>query len=258
MIDTAGDAIPFQWGYCRPPDPVTKPEVQSAAGSELFRPKPVVSMDGPNAGSHAGKPREHLLELLLFCTAGIAVTLIELLFARLAARAYVRGVLVRTFPAADWPSWSLVVAIGLALGACGLIAFTRHRRGSQPSVIDRLKDHRVAITVVSFFVGTLIAAIIRFYLGYIYVSEFATGCAPIVAGILVGVIVAGIDDDGVFPWHRQLALMYLLLGSLATALGTIPAPAGWFWGCLFLIIFGSLAASACLIVDIVLNRSSRT
>ena len=60
---------------------------------------------------------------------------------------------------------------------------------------------------------------------------------------------------GGFPWHRQLALIYLLIGAVATALGTIQAPSGWFWSTCFLLIFGGLAASVCLTIDIVASRA---
>ena len=82
--------------------------------------------------------------------------------------------------------------------------------------------------------------------------------APIVAGILVGVLVAGIGDGNGVPWPRKLALMYLLIGSLATALGTIQAPNSWFYAAFFVIICGSLAASVCLAAQILIGRSTRT
>jgi hypothetical protein len=210
--------------------------------------------------------------MALFCAGGILGALVELLLAHLAGTKDVRrinpftgqpnAVGVRVFPAKHWPSMSLAIACAAMSLLCIMlcILLVRKRGGlHKPKSLRRAfkRQSSVVLTVGSFYVGTVVAAAVRFYLGGISVGTFATGSAPIVAGILVGVIVAGIDDNGRFPWHRQLALMYWLMGSVATAIGTIPAPSGWFWGACFLVIFGGLAASVCLTIDIVVNRPAR-
>lgn len=215
--------------------------------------------------SLADAPHENWLELTLFLAIGAAVSLAELLVSHIAE---IQGetrtnpithrtfqVFVRAVPAHHWFNDSLAITIGALVLVCVALLLLR-LRNDRPPLIETFEDPRVLVTIGCFWAGTLIAGGIRFYLGHISVTSFATGSAPIVAGILVGVIVAGIDDDGSFPWHRQLALMYLLIGSVATAVGTIPAPSGWFWGACFIFIFGGLGASVCLTVDILLSRST--
>ena len=217
-----------------------------------------------------GTPTENRYDLTLLCFAGVAAALGELVLARLSGpkhellvnkhtHRYVRNsaghfikVTVRYFVAPHWPNVPLVIAFGVvtAIFVCLLVGRSKARRPLR----KRFWHCGLRVTVASFFVGTLVAAVIRFYLGYVSVSDFATGSAPIMSGILVGVMVVGLDHDGSLLWRRQIALMYLLLGVLATALGTIPAPSGWFWGACFLIIFGGLAASVCLTADVVVNR----
>jgi hypothetical protein len=224
-------------------------------------------VDTPAAGALSQSPSQNWLELTALCVGGVAVALAELLFARLAglkaiahtekATGKTIEVAVRIVPRNNWFTPGLAIASGVMFIVLALLLWKRHKLSRQHSLRRVVfGDWRVGVTVGSFYVGTLIAALIRFFLGGVYVASFATGSAPIVAGILVGVIVAGVDNDGLFPWHRQLALMYLLMGALATALGTIPAPSGWFWGVCFLLIFGSLAASVCLTIDIVVSRAT--
>jgi hypothetical protein len=63
-------------------------------------------------------------------------------------------------------------------------------------VRKQMGDRWAVLTVASFVVGTLAGALARFLTRGLHVSSFATGSAPIVAGILVGVIVAPISDQG--------------------------------------------------------------
>jgi hypothetical protein len=96
------------------------------------------------------------------------------------------------------------------------------------------------------------AAAVRFALGNVAVADFATGSAPLIAGLLIGVMFDGLGD---LDRHRQAALMYALMGAIATALGTIGSD-GWFFGSCFIIICGSLASSSYLVMDIVIGKSS--
>jgi hypothetical protein len=86
------------------------------------------------------------------------------------------------------------------------------------------------------------------------VHDFATGSSPIMAGLLFGVILVRTEGDGSarsveVNRELQLGAIYVLLGAIATSLGTIPA-SGWFFGTCFLIICGSLAAAAYLVLSL--------
>ncbi|HTW12986.1 MAG TPA: hypothetical protein VME01_09595, partial [Solirubrobacteraceae bacterium] len=147
------------------------------------------------------RPTQNWLELVLFSVAGIAVALAELLLAHAAEIEAVQRtdpftgkpvvVDVREVLPPHWFNHSLAITSAALLLVCVVLAAICSRAENRHSLTTLLRAPRVIITIGSFYGGTLVAAGIRFYLGHISVSSFATGAAPIVAGILVGVIVAG-------------------------------------------------------------------
>jgi hypothetical protein len=195
--------------------------------------------------------QDDLIDLALFCAMSVAFALVLQIFARLGSIHPHNHWHVTTY---HWLSWPLIAAAVAMIAVCWRLFAQRRGSGVSSVLRERLHERYVPVTVGSFIGGAVIAAGVRFGLGYALVTDFATGSAPIVAALLVGIIVAGSRESTGFPWYRQLALMYLLLGSLATALGTLPAN-GWFLGTCFFLIFGGLSAATWLTIDIVLNSS---
>jgi peptidoglycan/LPS O-acetylase OafA/YrhL len=124
-------------------------------------------------------------------------------------------------------------------------------------------ERRLWLTVGAFGVGVTVGIAERVYLGYINIADFSQGAAPLVAGLLIGVVFEGsrIADrrvqagGGMLVYQqRRLSSFYVLAGSLFTALGALPAN-GWFFGFCFLVLCGSLAASCYVVMDMVAEHA---
>lgn len=206
-----------------------------------------------------------LLEIGSLLTGAMAIALAAQLFARRSGVVEVprtdpithvtSGVYRRYVPAAGWFNAGLLFASLGLLALCLAGLWWRLRLSSTDEPVRELlvRNSRVTLSVASFVGGSLIAAYVRYRLGDINVTDFATGSAPLVGALLVGVLVDGLRRGGRIDRSRQVAVMYVLLGALATALGTLGSN-GWFFGSCFIVIFGSLAASAYLVIDIVLAQ----
>jgi hypothetical protein len=104
--------------------------------------------------------------------------------------------------------------------------------------------------ILWFFLGIFGGAIVRFFLGNFNAHDFAGGSAPIVAALLIAVLVPGPgNDEKGFSPPRQIAVMYLLIGAVAAAIGTFNAY-GWILGLSFELILGGIATSIWLVWDI--------
>jgi hypothetical protein len=197
-----------------------------------------------------GRPSTYgALDLTLMTAGPLAFVLFEQLLARLRWQ-------TKTGPDTAVHQWTTdhVLNAGLLAAFAVMCAYAArvwwHRyevRGpSEPS-----RDPRLTNIVRAFLVGTLAGMAVRFYLGDVTVHEFAAGNSPIMAGLLFGVILVRTEGDSArsveVNRELQLGAIYVLLGAIATGLGTIPA-SGWFFGTCFLVICGSLAATAYLVL----------
>jgi hypothetical protein len=99
-----------------------------------------------------------------------------------------------------------------------------------------------------FFCGVLVGAFVRFRLGNSNVHDFAGGSAPIVAALLIAVLVP-VNDEKRFEPAQQIAVMYLLVGAVAAAIGSFNAN-GWIFGLCFELILGAIATSIWLVWNI--------
>jgi hypothetical protein len=205
-------------------------------------------------------------ELVVLLCGALALALLEQLFARISGQKEVAytdpitqvksGISVRTapVPTSIWFSTSLVITIAALLGICVAALLIGRTLPWQLFRGQSASGHYLAGTAFSFLGGTLVAAGVRFYAGNVDVKDFSTGSAPLVAGLLVGVMIDGRTTKKSSQPDRQAGLLFLLVGALATAFGTIGTN-GWFFGTCFFVIFGSLAASAWLVVGIVFERT---
>ena len=90
----------------------------------------------------------------------------------------------------------------------------------------------------------------RFFLGNFNAHDFAGGSAPIVAALLIAVLVpVPRNDEKGFSPPQQIAVMYLLIGAVAAAIGTFNAY-GWILGLSFELILGGIATSIWLVWNI--------
>jgi hypothetical protein len=99
--------------------------------------------------------------------------------------------------------------------------------------------------IIWFFLGILVGAIVRFFLGNSNVHDFAGGSAPIVAALLIAVLVPA-NAGKRFQPAQQIAVMYLLIAAVAAAIGNYNA-SGWIFGLSFELILGGIATSIWLV-----------
>lgn len=155
------------------------------------------------------------------------------------ANLIVRGLLIgKDLPAVEWAVLAAAVLIAVAL--VGVLAW---QRGAKTDT-----DKDLFKTSSSFVAGVIIGAIVRSSYGHgtLHISSFCNATAPLIAGLFVGIVFAGSSDRASDPakrgLQRALALLYMLSGAVATAVGNIPET-GWVFGCCFLAVWGSLMSS---------------
>jgi hypothetical protein len=165
-------------------------------------------------------------------------------------------------------AWHLTTArvnpllVGLAVCSLTLVAFLLWRRrrvlhGDQTDTLltpwnvgSRL---RLWLTFLSFLLGVTIGIGIRLYLGAISVGDFFVGATPLIAGLVVGIVFSqsnASDTDRAAYRQRQLGVIFALTGALAGAGGSTPGE-GWVYGCCFLLVWGSLAASCYVVMNLI-------
>ncbi len=196
------------------------------------------------------------LDQLLMAVGPLAFVLLEQMLARFRWESVGERPPLATY---EWTT-AHVLNAGLLAAFAVLCAYAarvwwhRYRVAPEPPPV---RDQRVSTIMRAFIIGTLVGMAVRLYLGDVSVHDFAAGSSPIMAGLLFGVIlvrserISGSESAGV-DQELQLGAVYVLLGAVATALGTIPA-SGWFFGTCFLVICGSLAAAAYLVLTIALR-----
>ena len=109
------------------------------------------------------------------------------------------------------------------------------------------------MTFLSFLLGVTIGVAIRLYLGAISVGDFFVGATPLIAGLVVGIVFSQSnvsDADRAAYRQRQLGVIFALIGALAGAGGSTPGE-GWMYGCCFLLVWGSLAASCYVVMNLI-------
>jgi hypothetical protein len=102
-------------------------------------------------------------------------------------------------------------------------------------------------------VGVVVGVGIRLYLGGVSAGSFFEGATPLIAGLVVGIVFSQTkvsDIDRAAYRQRQLRVIFVLLGALAGAGGSTPGE-GWMYGCCFLIVWGSLAASCYVVMNLI-------
>jgi len=112
---------------------------------------------------------------------------------------------------------------------------------------------RLWLTFWSFMIGSVVGALLRFYLGPLVLSGFFQGTTPVMAGLVVGIIFSttGIPrSDRAAYRQRQLGVIYVLIGALAGAGGSTPGE-GWLYGTCFVVIWGSLVASSYVVMNLI-------
>jgi hypothetical protein len=193
--------------------------------------------------------------LVFLCLASLTVALLLLQLARLSGGAVLRvhwfGIalhIVRTPP--HWLRLTFISMLLFGIATVGWATF-RHL-GSAKDVLSWM---RVGLPpILWFFVGVLGGAVVRFFLGNSNVHDFAGGSAPIVAALLIAVLVP-VNDGKRFQPAQQIAMMYLLVGAVAAAIGTYNAY-GWIFGLSFELILGAIATSIWLVWNILPSSPS--
>lgn len=112
---------------------------------------------------------------------------------------------------------------------------------------------RLWLTFVSFMIGTVVGAALRFYLGPLILNDFFQGTTPVMAGLVVGIIFSTTDisrSDRAAYRQRQLGVIYVLIGALAGAAGSTPGD-GWVYSACFVVIWGSLVASSYVVMNLI-------
>jgi hypothetical protein len=199
--------------------------------------------------------------MLLMCLGPLALVLVGIQVGRLrdlvtryhdGRRTTVIIFTTRYLRPSEWVWW---VAAILVVGA--LLAWRRHGlRRSDPFLTPQPHPPGMWLTLAFFIVGIVVGVAVRLDLGYLYVSGFAGGSAPLVGGLLVGILFQGAPGGEAahdLYRQRQLGVIYMLAGAVCTALGNIPGY-GWFYGSCFLVICGSLAAACYVVMGIVLAK----
>jgi hypothetical protein len=196
------------------------------------------------------------LDIELMCASAIAAVLVGTQIGRLGHRTR------------EGAPWHLTTArvnpllVGLAVGALVLVAFLLWRRKRALGREQRdalltpwkIGSHlRLWLTYLSFMSGVVVGVGIRLYLGGISVGSFFAGATPLVAGLVVGIVFSQSnvsDIDRAACRQRQLGVIFVLVGALAGAGGSTPGE-GWMYGCCFLIVWGSLAASCYVMMNLI-------
>lgn len=197
-----------------------------------------------------------MLDIAVMCAGSIAAVLIGTQIGRLGHRSH------------GGAPWHLTTArvnpllVGLAVTAVVLVACLLWRRkrfvGRQHSdallTPWKVGSHlRLWLTFLSFMLGVAVGMGIRLYLGGISVGSFFEGATPLIAGLVVGIVFSQnnvSDADRAAYRQRQLGVIFALVGALAGAGGSIPGE-GWLYGCCFLIVWGSLAASCYVVMNLI-------
>jgi F0F1-type ATP synthase assembly protein I len=196
------------------------------------------------------------LDVALMCVGAIAAVLVGTQIGRLGHRAR------------EGAPWHLTTArinpllVGLAVAALVLVAFLLWRRkralgGEQTDALLtpwQVGSHlRLWLTFLSFMLGVVVGVGIRLYLGSISVTDFFVGATPLIAGLVVGIVFsqANVSDiDRVAYRQRQLGVIFVLVGAIAGAAGSTPGE-GWMYGSCFLLVWGSLAASCYVVMNLI-------
>ena len=203
------------------------------------------------------------LDIALMCASAIAAVLVGTQIGRLGRR---RG---------EGAPWQLTTArvnpllVGLAVGALVLVAFLLWRRkravgGGQSDALLapwNVGSHlRLWLTFLSFMSGVVVGVGIRLYLGGVSVASFFEGATPLIAGLVVGIVFSQTnvsDIDRAAYRQRQLGVIFVLVGALAGAGGSTPGE-GWMYGCCFLLVWGSLAASCYVVMNLIFGTDDST
>jgi hypothetical protein len=206
--------------------------------------------------SSAPPTKVETLDIEVMCAGAIAAVLVGTQIGRLGHRT-----------GAD-AAWQLTTArvnpllVGLAVGSLALVAFLlwRRRRALDGQPSDTLlapwkagSHLRLWLTFLSFMLGVTIGVGIRLYLGAISVGDFFVGATPLIAGLVVGIVFSqsnASDTDRAAYRQRQLGVIFALIGALAGAGGSTPGE-GWVYGCCFLLVWGSLAASCYVVMNLI-------
>jgi hypothetical protein len=188
--------------------------------------------------------------LICLCLASLTVALLLLQVAQLRGAAVLRthqlGVAAHiVWAPSHWIRLSLIIAV-LFFGILTLGSATLKHLGSAAEVRSWMGAGKGPI--IWFFLGILAGAIVRVVLGKSNVHDFAGGSAPVVAALLIAVLVP-VSDAQRFTPPRQIAVMYLLIGAVAAAIGTYNA-SGWIFGLSFELIVGGIATSIWLVWNI--------
>jgi hypothetical protein len=153
-----------------------------------------------------------------------------------------------------WLRLTLIISV-LFFGTVtiGFATFKHFRSAEDVCSFGSAKDVRSWMCngrrpIICFFSGILVGATVRFCLGNSNVHDFASGSAPIVAALLIAVLVP-VNKERHFRPDQQIAVMYLLIGAVAAAIGTFDA-SGWIIGLSSELILGGIATSIWLVWDI--------
>jgi hypothetical protein len=198
------------------------------------------------------------LDIELMCASAIAAVLCGTQIGRLGLRSH------------EDASWHLTTSridpllVGLAIGALVLVAFLlwRRKRALRGEHTDalltpwRVGSHfRLWLTFLSFMLGVVVGVGIRLYLGGVSTGSFFEGATPLIAGLLVGIVFSQTnvtDIDRAAYRQRQLGVIFVLVGAIAGAGGSTPGE-GWMYGCCFLLVWGSLAASCYVVINLIFS-----
>jgi hypothetical protein len=145
-----------------------------------------------------------------------------------------------------------------------LLLWNRRRRlqGPDDCLSGGRDTRRLWMTLWSCVAGILVGVAIRLSLGKVDVTAFCNGSAPLIAGLLIGIVFEGSQGAArraqSSPPHavyrqRQLGVVYILVGAICTAVGNIPGQ-GSLYRALYLVVCGTLAASCYVVMDFVLEK----
>lgn len=212
----------------------------------------------PDSGNNAER-----LDIALMCAIAIAAVLVGTQVGRLGHRSH------------EDASWHLTTSrvnpllVGLAVAALVLVAFLlwRRKQALREQQSDALLTPwkvgsrlRLWLTFLSFMLGVVVGVGIRLYLGGVSAGSFFVGATPLIAGLLVGIVFSQSnvsDTDRAAYRQRQLGVIFVLIGALAGAGGSTPGE-GWMYGFCFLLVWGSLAASCYVVVDLIFSKHGQT
>lgn len=142
----------------------------------------------------------------------------------------------------------VVVRAGLAVGGAD-DAILHHPR----SAVLRLLG-----AVASFFAGVAFAYVVNRTEGALLLGQFFSDAGPIVAGFVVGIVFAAVSSTErrhcALRAQRVIGVGYMLAGAFCAVLGTLEFRghnAGYAYGCFFLAISGSFAASTYILLEMV-------